>query len=464
MKKETNAVDDFFRESLQDHKVEPSTAARSRFLDEALHAGGKNPYRYFRWYTIVAVAVVISASVFLYFVLPNHNAPAPESKEIKMSGGNPDKSLPEIRTALPEKKNSLANSNKSAPAQVIVLTTDVPIEYNSGSSSKVREFSEHINTKSEISITQAKETKTNEVVVSAPDATVNPVNPVSASPDNPPQPTLVEKANSINPIAIAEANDTLISGKDITSIPASALGSEPGPDPNPAAARPGFSPFLIYSLDWNSNNRSKLVHSLGVEGTLTYGKFSITSGASYATTTGYHDYEVEYNDFLGKYQKLDSITFKWDQKQYNLEPTYYMSETKVWDSAVKRDSYQEENRYSQLRVPVMLGYNVVNSGKFILGAKAGVEMLFYLKSRTITESQYSTGQNRLVNVNRLADENTRNNLWFMATLFADCNLSKRIIFEIEPRVQYLLNPDNSSASPSKQEVLPALRSSLKIKF
>jgi hypothetical protein len=141
-----------------------------------------------------------------------------------------------------------------------------------------------------------------------------------------------------------------------------------------------------------------------------------------------------------------------------------MSDTKVWDTAVKLDSYQDEMRYNQLRIPVMLGYDFISRGRFVLGVKTGVEMVFYMKSRNLTEYEYSAGQNKLVSINSLTDELARNNFWFMANLSAACNISKRIVFEVEPRLQYLLNPDKTAANQSNQEVLPALRSSVKIKF
>lgn len=463
MKKDKNSVDEFFRDSLQEYKVTPSEAARSRFLDEAAPAGSAGNSKFLRWYNLLSVAVVITASVFLYFHFSQDNTPAPEKIEmqpltekpnapttenesstpVKSVNANIDNQIPltNIETA---KENQEEKSIKNSDAKRTSLTENKRAESASGP--------KMLNATIESQVVPENKKIASESITNKPEQSV----------EQPVQALIIPEAKYDLETGTI---DTVTDATDIPDLTQPADSPLPQPVPQPTKPPFGFTPYLLYSLDWNpKSDGNRLVHALGVEGKIHYGKFSLTSGIGVTSTKGNSNYEVQYNDYLGNYRKLDSITFAWDQKRYNLEPTYHMSDTKVWDTAVKLDSYQDEMRYNQLRIPVMLGYDFISRGRFVLGVKTGVEMVFYMKSRNLTEYEYSAGQNKLVSINSLTDELARNNFWFMANLSAACNISKRIVFEVEPRLQYLLNPDKTAANQSNQEVLPALRSSVKIKF
>jgi len=464
MKKNINSVDEFFRDSLQDHKVTPSEAARSRFLDEAAATGSSGRSNFLRWYNILAVAVVITAPVILYYHFSQDNAPAPEKFAMQPITGITNNSAPEHKASIPEKPDNKVNTDSNTPGTDIETTkkksknqtvknshANGPIHSENAkaeSSSDKRKLAETIDP---VVVLENKATASESLNIETKKRIDEPVRTLETP----------EPGSDVN----TQLSDTVTVEKNMADIPP--LINEPQPQPSPQPIKPpfGFTPYVLYSLDWNPGSKgNSLAHSLGVEGKIQYRKFSLTAGTGVTSTKGHSNYEVQYNDYLGNYQKLDSITFAWDQKQYNLEPTYYLSDTKVWDTAVKLDSYQEEMRYNQLRIPVMLGYDILSGGRFVFGIKTGVEMVFYLKSRNLTEYEYSAGQNKLVSVNSLTDELARNNFWFMANISAAYNITRRIVFEVEPRVQYLLNPDKTAASQSNQEVSPALRTSLKIKF
>jgi hypothetical protein len=471
MKKDTNSVDDFFRKSLQDHKVTPSEAARSRFLDEAAPAATGIWHSIFRWQNMLAAAVILSASVILYFGFFNDDvapAPAPTATETQTSAVSSDNSAPEINTPTPNKIET--QSNSEVPRTI--TQTKSPYKFIDEKKTKGNATSEeeHISEKSgtfsnsvfESTVVAKEEIALHEkkVLPSGISSTAAGVNETDYQDGNHPL-----DAVEAQPDSIFNLKDTTKFEKDFTDLPGQPDQGQPLPQLPQSHTPFGFTPFLLYSLDWNpKNDGNSLVHSLGLEGKITYCRFSLTSGLGVTYSTDYSNYEVGYNDYLGSYQKLDSITFAYDQKRYNLVPTYYMSDSKVWDSVLKLDTYQEEVRYNQLRIPVMAGYTIIQRGKFVVGLKTGVEMLFYLKSNTVAEYEYNSGQNKLVGINQLPDSYAHNNFWFMANISAAYNVSKRIVFEIEPHVKYLLNPDKTSASPAQQEIIPALRSSIKLKF
>jgi len=469
MNKDTNSVDDFFKKSLQDHKVTPSEAARSRFLDEAAPAATGFWHSIFRWQNILAAAVIVSTPVILYFGFFNDDvAPAPTATETTIPAVSSDNSAPEINAPKPGKTETQSNSEVPHP-----ITQSKPVNnFIDGKKAKVSATSEaeyFSKKKGTLSsplfetIVIAKEEialQKNKVLPLAIFSTTAGVNETNYPDGNIPLNIVENQLDSTFYL-----KDTSKFEKDFTDLPSQPDQGQPLPQLPQSIAPFGFTPFLIYSLEWNpKNDGNSLLHSLGLEGKITYGRFSFTSGIGVTYTTAYSNYEVGYNDYLGSFQKLDSITFAYDQKRYNLVPTYYMSDTKVWDSVLKLDTYQEEVRYNQLRIPVMAGYDILQRGRFVLGLKTGVEMLFYLKSNTVAEYEYNSGQNKLVGINQLPDAYTRNNFWFMANISAAYNVGKRIVFEIEPHVKYLLNPDKTSASPAQQEVIPALRSSIKLKF
>ncbi len=469
MKKDTNSVDDFFRKSLQDHKITPSEAARSRFLDEAAPAATSIWHSIFRWQNMLAAAVILSASVILYFGFFNDVvAPAPTATEIQTPAVSNDNSAPEINASTPQK-----SENQPISEIPQSITESKPVyKFIDEKKSKVNATSneEHISKQtgtfsnpvfeSTAVVNEEIALQENKVLPSGISSTAAGVNNMDYSDGN-----FLLDAVETQTDSIFNLKDSIKSEKDFTDLPDQPDKGQPLPQLPRSLTPFGFTPFLHYSLDWNpKNDGNTLVHSLGLEGKIAYSRFSLTSGIGVTYSTAYSNYEVGYNDYLGSYQKLDSITFAYDQKRYNLVPTYYMSESKVWDSVLKLDTYQEEMRYNHLRIPVMAGYDIIQRGKFVVGLKTGVEMLFYLKSNTVAEYEYNSGQNKLVGINQLPDSYTRNNFWFMANISAAYNVGKRIVFEIEPHLKYLLNPDKTTVSAAQQEVIPALRSSIKLKF
>ena len=466
MKKETNSVDDFFKKSLQNHKVTPSETARSRFLDAAALAGGKGLTNMLRWYSLLAVVVIITASVFLYSRFSNVDIPASEISDTKSFAENTNNSVENLN---PSKHNS--QSDKSIADSTAVL---IPAK-TTGNSPQVAEKSE---TSSAVFNSPPEISKSN--VATGKNKVVETIEPAILHQDEP------EFSEAKTNSALTKGFDILqnIAVADTASIvkPENTEIASPTTDPISAGIPPvenqkplssvipnaspfNFNSFISYSLDWNlKNSANYLVHSLNAEGKIQYGRFSFTTGAGITATTAFNDYQVHYNEYLGNYRKLDSITFAYDSKQYNLEPTYYMSDVKIWDSLVNLDSFQVEKRYNQLKVPLLLGYDIVKQGRFVFGFKTGIEMLFYLKSRNLSGDEYNAGMNKLISLNPTADVLTRTNLWFLANLSASCYLSKRIVFEIEPQLRYFLNPEKSGSSPTKQEFIPALRTSLKIKL
>ena len=465
MAKETHPVDDFFRRSLQDHKIVPSETARGRFLEEAGIAAGKGRPALLRWYSLLPAAALIAVAVFLY---SRHSAEIP--------------SAPEAISSLP--LTQPAKAPAAATSQIVKIPSSMPLQKNqknppaslkeqkrNAAAEKAVETAPQPNQKAVLNASAATGTP---VPDAAQSTLMNPVTGAevkseisgSVAPLSPPAKLPSTTAAEAAAITTASVNPET-SGNQPESAPKNTFSPRESSETNPTAlSRSAWQivPCLRYSLDWSfSGSGNKLSHSLALEAKIQRGRFSLTSGAAISVMNGYHRYQVAYNDYLGEYKKLDSITFTLSKDHFHLVPSYYSTAIRVWDSTVKLDSYQVEQRYSLVRIPVMLGYRMLNRGRFSLGLNAGLEMTFYLNSHTLS-GEYSAGMNKIVNVNSLADELSRTNIYGRANLSAACELTRSLTFELEPGLQYLLNASNSSATGIKQSLLPGLRSSLKLKF
>ena len=466
MVKEKHPVDDFFRKSLQGHQIAPSSVARGSFLEEAALAGGKGWSGLLRWYILLPAVTIIAVSVFLFSrssredaslspkITSKHLLPATEISQGPVSPVNTDSSA-----------NRVIKAPKGISAK--------PINKRYSKTSK-----HPFQAVSQIGVTSQK--STDETLVNP--AETGPKNGISGNPGNTVAATGIQNSPAqpgTGLIALpGTRHDSLFNAgikpaetPELTDKSGSAAKSSPDKDDKipqyPGLASQSswnFTPYLRYSLDWNlKGTENKLVHSLAVEGKIQRGRFSILSGAAISVSNGYHQYEVSYNDYLGQYKKLDSITFTLAADRFHLVPSYYSTDTKVWDSSLKLDNYQVEQRYHLVSVPVMLGYDLLNKGRITMGLKAGVEMTFYLDAHVL-RGEYSAGQKKIVRVNSIADDLGRTNFCGKANLSFDCLLTKRLVFELEPDVQYLLNPAKGNSEVTKQKLIPGIRTSLKLKL
>ena len=111
---------------------------------------------------------------------------------------------------------------------------------------------------------------------------------------------------------------------------------------------------VYYTPEWmfNTLEGSKFINNFGLEGIFYFGRFSVRTGAGLSVGTGTHELVVEYNDFLGAYNKLDSMNFTWSDPIKNYIPKMYISQKDVWDSLMKLDYAKVVKRYTYLQVQI----------------------------------------------------------------------------------------------------------------
>lgn len=482
MKRETHPIDDLFREVLNDHTVAPSDASRSRFLEEASVGGIIKGTPRWPWLNIFLVAGFIGVAVVLYFLFSQKQGTTP--------GVTPLEATTSTQTTVSTTTSSLSNNPSHTTNNTISATSNTK---NSSGQSKALQTTEIVSNsksyKQNNLITQTSQKPRLEVV----DSPVQPVNAFisekepgelivpNASPATP-ESNVIASPKEVIPVtpelspsqtleikgetpASGDVNSSGQSGDSPEAQPegsgSSASSQSPGPT-GPNGKKPVFTPYLRYNIEKNLND-DNLVHTLGLEGRLKYGRFYLQSGASFLVRNGEKHNRVQLNEYLGNFKKLDSITFNWDQKQYHLLPTYHMSKTDVYDSTLKLDEYLVFKQYRKVRIPIMLGYEVLQKGRFTLAVQSGAEWDLYLGSDEKSGS-YDAGQNKVVNIDNLPDPLARNLVYWKSDISIGCRITKRMILLAEPHIKYLLNPVESSSGEELKIWNPMLKGSLIIEF
>jgi len=474
MNKELHPLDDFFRESLKDLRVAPSISARNRFLEKAAHIGGKRGPGFLRWFTIVAVVALVTTAVILYFLPAKQEHSTPQKSNSPIVSNNGQVLRPVIDAPV------------KSPDNTRIINTSVK-----NTSSSISEPGNISNRKSSLITSRTVKIQppiVTPVISGTPEASAT--NEASRSVPETQQPFTIgntasdQQAVSSNPGPLPAQGSGVSSGPQLFSSAPEKVELSKKPDDTfglnqnvqvignkdsysslTLAATPwNFTPYIRYSFDWILNNNSgKASNTIGLEGQLQHGRFSISAGIGISVVKGYSSNQVLYNDYLGDYKKLDSITFSWDTKHYHLLPAYHMSEKKVWDSAVKADNFRVSNSYRLLHIPFMLGYDIIQRQKLILGLRAGATFTYCLDTRKLS-GEYSAGQKKLVGISQGVDSYSGTNFYFEGEMFVSYGLTRRLLLELTPHFDYLLNPRNSQGLRLNNILIPAVRVSLKYKF
>ena len=191
--------------------------------------------------------------------------------------------------------------------------------------------------------------------------------------------------------------------------------------------------------------------------------FSVTTGAGISITKGFHELAVEYNDYLGSYKSLDSMSFSWNQEHTQLLPTYFMTDQKVWDSLIKLDYPKVEKRYTYLQIPLILGYDFIQTDYFSFGLRAGPVMSILLDSKVISQP-YDAGENKIIAVNNITPDRINLNWQVMGGVAASVNITKMLLFQLTPQVKYYFNSVYEKSDVDKKPWSVGVQGSFLIKL
>jgi hypothetical protein len=458
MKNSNHPIDDLFREALAEHTIVPSDGARKAFLKDAaaLPATGTRRKKGLIWLSGLSFLAIFGFVTWLllpptdrdnYLIkkeMPASIPPSPATNKLNNKPENREKavvtSVKPIEKATTIKDNSAINTgNKPAHNDRSEKNTKlVPTEKQDHSPAVVN-IEPPVSTEKTTSATIVTPEKENPVqkVQDAPEPAVSPEN---LSPGNPePAESLMQDAAPELTAVIPEDSLIILSRNDslLTLIKVQAASSgKRGHSDGKLKSTLG----IYYTPEWMFNTLEgvKFVHNFGLEGVFHYGPFSIKTGAGISVSKGTNEVSIEYNDYLGAYNKLDSMDFTWNAPSNNYIPTYYLSRQDVWDSLLKIDNAKIIKRYTYLQIPLIFGYDFMESERFSFGVRVGPTMSILLKTKQLSE-EYDPGNKRIIHINDISPEQISLNWQVMAGLNGAVRLNKRIKFEVEPSVRYYFN-------------------------
>jgi hypothetical protein len=189
---------------------------------------------------------------------------------------------------------------------------------------------------------------------------------------------------------------------------------------------------------FNTLEGNKFINNFGIEGTFHFGRFSVRTGAGLSVGKGTNELVVAYNDFLGTYNKLDSMQFTWNGPANQMIPRYYMSKQDVWDSLMKLDNQKVVKRYTYLQIPMVMGYDFWRTDRISMGIRVGPVMSILVATKQLS-AEYDPGNKRVISINDISPGQVNLNWQVMAGLNTSLRLSEKLQLELEPSLRNYFN-------------------------
>ncbi len=390
MKKHNHPIDDFFREALENHQMAPSEKARKAFLKEAIQVprpakkSSRLPIILTLLIAVVGTGITIRAILTDTFSTNENPGPKP-------SVAHSIASRQEEGFASVHKSNGKTLSNPLLHTITMEASPSGPIPVDPGNALDISKEAGTIN--------------------------ITPMKPIWKE--------IVLKPSETRPDSI------LLPGRKSKSTP-----------PEPYRKNGAWIPSIgiYYNPEWmfNTLEGSKFIHNFGIEGTFRFDRFSVRTGAGLSIGKGTNELIVEYNDFLGAYNKLDSMQLTWNYPEKQFLPKYYMSKQEVWDSLMKFDSNKVVKRFTYLQIPLVMGYDFWQTDLVSMGFRFGPVMSVLIASKQLS-AEYDPGNKRIVGINDISPGQVSLNWQAMAGINASIRLSKGMLLEVEPSVKYYFN-------------------------
>lgn len=461
--KGNESIDKWLRDSMKEFQPDVSAESRHRFLSEATVGKTASSWRRFTYAALGLLILVSVIGIFLWF---GGNEPSieenakPNGKEIVKTELQSSQSEQIVNNSSPVNNISATGLPDHVPGNL--KYTVQPEE--SGSQSRESALEDEVQINAQTSSSQLltlKDPSNNDlltfekpIVFETANGTLltNDLKPIYSNElDEAPIPVV----DSVKPPALTVIIPVL--GNPI-SIPAEDTAQSPAPPVQPKNhVKYGNSNnylFLYYrpEMIWNIIENEKLVHNFGLEWRtgLFNGRYSLGTGVGLSQSKGYYEYAVDYLEYLGSYQKLDSISFNWDPANFLMEQSRHTSEQVVFDSSVKTNYARVYRKFTYLQVPLIMQYDLISAEKYSLGLRF-TPILSILLTKKAVDFKYDAGMNQVIQINRITPERVQTNWQLAAGISYKRRLMGNLLFEAEPRIAYYFNsvyekPDDS-ASP-----------------
>jgi hypothetical protein len=435
MKNREHPTDKLLREAMDGYQITPSDAARKSFLKDAsaLPPARNNKHGIIILFSALAAFAIFGLATWQIMKQEDH------ATSTMVQGENKTKKLqPLVKTteiAEPKKRVEPEISQKSnSEIKRQKVETTIPATEASSSLKIIEPITERSDARP-IPTEPVNENKAIQLSdkVAEPVAEIQEPSPIPASrnlPDNPSvQPTEAVK-DSVEVRKIQPDTNKNVIPAEIKSFE------------KHIRHEGKFTPSLgaYYTPEWMFNTLEgvKFVHNFGIEGIFNYGPFSIRTGAGLSIAKGTNELSVEYNEYLGTYNKLDSMDFTWSNPSQQYMPSFYMSRQDVWDSLLKLDNAKIVKRYTYLQIPLIFGYTFFERDRVSAGFRIGPQLSVLVATKQLS-ADYDAGKNKIIRINDVSPGQINLNWQMMAGINGTMRLTEVLKFEVEPFVRYYFN-------------------------
>ena len=174
------------------------------------------------------------------------------------------------------------------------------------------------------------------------------------------------------------------------------------------------------------------------------GKFSIQTGVSLG-------YVFDHGDYRVNYKSKDSIGFFTSVISFIVTPgnviVFNTKDIPVYDSLQHIADDRAINRYTYLRIPLMLGYELIETNRFSLGIKAGPAISLLIGSKeALPFIDYPNA--RLIRIDNHSLSRVKINWEIQAALDLEYRLVKNFSIYAEPSYKHYFKPFKTQESTS----------------
>jgi hypothetical protein len=430
---DNSKTDQWLRSSLEDYRPVPGGDGRAKFLQEAaqineatrLHQNNK------KWWLLGLLMLVAGASSTYIIYLANEPVPAHRlAVEITVPDQTPVIPVQKIETVSPE----LASTILTAPSvtnETSIVKNEKLASYSGSASSEINY--REVTPPHPVKVDVMKDVPV--VAVATDEIQIN-----DGIIDN----LLLEKGE------ILPETDTLQKSRE-SSV-------EFAPEDTPMILKSdarqkhlAYSLFYRPEITYNLIESNMVSHHFGLEVQYRFfnDRYSIRTGAGLSVSKGYYEYATEYQEFLGSYQKLDSITFAWDERRYHLLPTYFKSEEEVFNDTLTTEYAKVMKQHFYLQVPMILGYDFIKGKNLRFGLRAGPRLSLLMETKTLSHL-VDQGKNKVIQINQITPDRIRANWQFVAALNLGLYSKGRLFYELEPQFTYYFNSVYESPDQQKR--------------
>ncbi len=472
MKKERHPIDDFFRESLEDYQISPSEESKQAFLKEAEHMLGKTPLITKWWlYFIPVLLILIPAGLITYYncfpvTVQQKHENSTQPAIVKNNNSQPLITLSQKNITSGHKE--ITSKQKEIISGITQKVTGKSSIMSGSDTEITRETSTYENKTSDDPYGASPNAMTGNLPsmddptstgIHSPDTTTASGTLTLPAYESGLSDTISEFSGTMplssNQSVIPDTSD--LTGTTRKDIPATELNTQ-------REWRLGTGVYFSPEWMFRTLENTKFITNFGIEGMFRFGRYSIRTGAGISISKGTNQLQIEYNDYLGSYMKLDSMTFTWDNNHYHIIPlSWYLTNKDVYDSLMKLEEAKVVKRYTYLQVPLILGYDFFQRNKVSLGFRAGSILSVLLSEKNLSDT-YDPGKKRIISINEITPEQVNLNWEIMVGFNATFRLWRNFGVEIEPYGKYYFNSVYQTSGSTGKPWSVGLRALLFISF